>query len=74
MCKGIILSIIDFKSQLKYFKVKNHEHFNDYFSCCFFLSDIDLLRNILKCNSSPYPILMTMYLPGAILCSNVLHV
>ena len=36
----------------------------------FFLSD--LLRNILKCNCSPYSTLMTMYLPGAILCSNVL--
>ena len=34
-----------------------------------FLSD--LLRNILKCNCSPYSTLMTMYLPGAILCSNV---
>ena len=36
-----------------------------------FLSD--LLRNILKCNCSPHSILMTMYLPGAILCSNVLQ-
>ena len=36
----------------------------------FFLSD--LLRNILKCNCSPYSTLMTMYLPGAILCSNVI--
>ena len=36
----------------------------------FFLSD--LLRNILKYNCSPYSTLMTMYLPGAILCSNVL--
>ena len=36
----------------------------------FFLSD--LLGNILKCNCSPYSTLMTMYLPGAILCSNVL--
>ena len=35
-----------------------------------FLSD--LLRNILKCNCSPYSTLMTMYLPGAILCINVL--
>ena len=35
-----------------------------------FLSD--LLRNILECNCSPYSTLMTMYLPGAILCSNVL--
>ena len=35
-----------------------------------FLSD--LLRNVLKCNCSPYSTLMTMYLPGAILCSNVL--
>ena len=35
-----------------------------------FLSD--LLRNILKCNCSPYSTLITMYLPGAILCSNVL--
>ena len=34
-----------------------------------FLSD--LLRNILKCNCSPYSTLMAMYLPGAILCSNV---
>ena len=33
----------------------------------------DLLRNILKCNCSPYSTLMTMYLPGAILCSNVLN-
>ena len=31
----------------------------------FFLSD--LLRNILKCNCSPYSTLMKMYLPGAIL-------
>ena len=54
---------------LKYFKVQNYEHYNDYF-CCSFLSD--LLRNILKCNCSPYSTLMTMYLPGAILCSNVL--
>ena len=23
-------------SQLKYFKVQNHEHFNDYFCCCLF--------------------------------------
>ena len=30
-----------------------------------------LLRNILKCNLSPYSTLMTMCLPGAILCSNV---
>ena len=29
-----------------------------------------LLRNILKCNCSPYSTFMTMYLPGAILCSN----
>ena len=36
----------------------------------FFLSD--LLRNILKCNCSPYSTLMTMYLPCVILCSNVL--
>ena len=36
----------------------------------FFLSV--LLRNILKCNCSPYSTLMTMYLPGAILCSNAL--
>ena len=36
-----------------------------------FLSD--LLRNILKCNCIPYSTLMTMYLPGAILCSNVLQ-
>ena len=35
-----------------------------------FLSD--LLRNILKCNCNPYSTLMTMYLPGAILCSYVL--
>ena len=35
-----------------------------------FLSDF--LRNNLKCNCSPYSTLMTMYLPGAILCSNVL--
>ena len=40
------------------------------FVVVFFLSD--LLRNILKCNCSPYSTLMTMYLPGAILCSNVL--
>ena len=53
------------------FYVKNHEHFNDYFGCCYFLSD--LLRNILKCNCSPYSTLMTMYLPGAILCSNELN-
>ena len=32
----------------------------------------DLLRNILKCNCSPYSTFMAMYLPGAILCSNVL--
>ena len=32
-----------------------------------FLSD--LLRNILKCNCRLYSTLMTMYLPGAILCS-----
>ena len=31
----------------------------------------DLLRNILKCNCSSYSTLMTMYLPGAIYCSNV---
>ena len=37
-----------------------------------FLSD--LLRNILKCNCSPYSTLMTMYLRGAILCSNGLQV
>ena len=37
----------------------------------FFLSD--LLRNILECNCSPYSTLMTMYLSGAILCSNVLY-
>ena len=36
----------------------------------FFLSDF--LRNILKRNCSPYSTMMTMYLPGAILCSNVL--
>ena len=36
----------------------------------FFLSD--LLRNIFKCKCSPYSLLMTMYLLGAILCSNVL--
>ena len=36
----------------------------------FFLSDF--LRNILKCNCSPYSTLMTMYLPGAILCSSAL--
>ena len=30
------------------------------FCCCFFLSD--LLRNILKCNCSPYSTFMTMYL------------
>ena len=37
-----------------------------------FLSD--LLRNILKCNFSPYSTLMTIYFPGAIsLCSNVLN-
>ena len=30
-----------------------------------------LLRNILKCNCSQYSTLMTMYLPYAILCSNV---
>ena len=35
-----------------------------------FLSD--LLRNILKCICSPQSTLMTMYLPGALLCSNVL--
>ena len=40
------------------------------FVVVFFLAD--LLRNILKCNCSPYSALMTMYLPGAILCSNVL--
>ena len=40
------------------------------FVVVFFLSH--LLRNILKCNCSPYSTLMTMYLPGAILCSNVL--
>ena len=33
----------------------------------------NLLRNIFKCNCSPYSILVTMYLPGAILCSNVLY-
>ena len=27
----------------------------------------------LKCNCSPYSTLMTMYLTGAILCSNVLY-
>ena len=36
----------------------------------FFLSDF--LRIILKRNCSPYSTLMTMYLSGAILCSNVL--
>ena len=36
-----------------------------------FLSD--LLRNILKCTCSPYSTLLTMYLPGSILCSNVLY-
>ena len=40
------------------------------FVVVFFLSD--LLRNILKCNCSPHSTLMAMYLPGAILCSNVL--
>ena len=39
------------------------------FVVVFFLSDF--LRNILKRNCSPYSTLMTMYLPGAILCSNV---
>ena len=34
-----------------------------------FLSD--LFRNILKCNCSQYSTLMTMYLPGAILCCKV---
>ena len=29
-------SILDYKSQLKYFKSQNREHFNDYFYCCFF--------------------------------------
>ena len=33
-CNGIISSILDYRSQLKYFKVQNHEHFNDYL-CCF---------------------------------------
>ena len=40
------------------------------FVVVFFLSD--MLRHILKCNCSPNSTLMTMYLPGAILCSNVL--
>ena len=35
-----------------------------------FLSD--LVRNILKCNCSPHSTLMTMFLPDAILWSNVL--
>ena len=35
------------------------------FVVVFFLSD--LLRNILKCNCSPYSALMTLYLPGVIL-------
>ena len=39
------------------------------FVVVFFLSE--LFRNILMCNCSPYSTLMTMYLPGAILCSNV---
>ena len=47
------------------FKVQNHKRFNDFL--LFFLSD--LVRNILKCNCSPYS---TSYLPGALLCSNVL--
>ena len=52
------------------FQFQSHAHFNDYFCCCFFL--YDLLRNILKCNCSQYSTLMTIYLPDAILCSNVL--
>ena len=32
----------------------------------------DLLRNILKCNCRQYSTLTTLYLPDAILCSNVL--
>ena len=40
------------------------------FVVVFFLSD--LLRNVLKCNCSPYSTLMTVYLPGALLCSNIL--
>ena len=50
--------------------LKFKKHFNDYFCCCFFLSD--LLSNIVKCNCSPYSTLMTMYIPGTILCSNLL--
>ena len=33
---GTISSILDYKSQWTYFKVKNHEHFNYHFCCCFF--------------------------------------
>ena len=49
LCKGIIPSILDYKSQWKYFKVQSYEHFNNYF-CCRFL--IWLVRNILKCYCS----------------------
>ena len=49
-CLQISENILNFWRGV-YFKVKNHEHFNDYFCCCFFISD--LLRNILKCNCSP---------------------
>ena len=34
--KGITSPILDYKSQGKYFKVRNHEHFNDYFFVVFF--------------------------------------
>ena len=35
MCNGIISSILNYKSQRNYFKIQNHEHFNDYFVVVF---------------------------------------
>ena len=79
MCKYLVYLvscvsdyIINTRLQItvKNFKVQNHKHFDD-FLLLFFLND--LLRNILKCNCSPYSTSMTMHLPNNILVVSALN-
>ena len=66
-CKGTIINT-QLQITVKVFLSPKSWAFWWLFFCCF----SDLLRNILKCNRSPYSTLMTMHLPVAIWCNNVL--
>ena len=71
LLKGVGVAKFDFT---KTFRNQIFSRVRVLYHQCSITNHSDMLRNILKCNCSPYSTLMKMYLPGAILCSNVLFV